>query len=95
MFRFYKAKSGVCRSVKLDESDKSCVYLDDEYKELPKECSEYKGSVANECESILPEAYNTMCIFENNTCKSKRVSSCSDFKVGLPEEICEKLDHQR
>ena len=65
MFRFYKAKSGVCRSVKLDESDKSCVYLDDEYKELPKECSEYKGSVANECESILPEAYNTMWLHAN------------------------------
>ena len=84
---YNEAKPNVCRSVKLDASNKSCVYINNECKELPNQCSEYTGSVAAECESIIPQTIATKCVFEN-VCKSKQLTSCSDYKAGLPAQYC-------
>ena len=89
-------KPYACSSVKLDASDKSCVYLNNECKELPNQCSEYRGSVAAECQSINPTAntWNPIkaCIFENNSCQLKEFTKCSDYKTGLPEEFCKYIN---
>jgi hypothetical protein len=93
---YNELKPKLCESVKLDASDKSCVYINNECKELPKECNKYTGSVAAECQSINPTA-NTWnpfkaCIYENNSCQLKEFTKCSEYKAGLPEEFCENIN---
>ena len=89
------AKPYVCGSLKLDATDKKCVYVNNECKELPNQCSDYKGSVAAECQSINPTAYTDnifkACIFESNSCRLKEFNYCFDYKAGLPKEFCENI----
>ena len=51
---YNEVKPYICSSVQLEATDKSCVYINNECKELPKQCSDYKGSIAAECQSINP-----------------------------------------
>ena len=92
------SKSYACSIVKLNATDKSCTYINvnDECKELPNQCSEYKGSVASECQSINNPLANRdnpfkACIFESNSCQLKEFTKCSDYKAGLPEKFCENI----
>ena len=91
---YNELKPLVCGSVKLEDTDKSCVYINNECKELPNQCSEYTGSVAAECQSIKLNTWNPFkaCIFENNSCQLKEFTKCTDYKAGLPEEFCENIN---
>ena len=82
-------KFNTCSKIRLADSSKSCVYLNNECKEQLADCSLYAGSVAAECESIIPwSPYSYKCVFKNNKCESEPINSCSDYKSGLPEEFC-------
>ena len=91
--RYDEEKFNACKNVKLASSDKGCVYLNDECKEQIQSCDLYKGSVASECEAIIPlnYPYNTKCVFKNNQCQEEPITSCSDFKSGLPKEFCNNI----
>ena len=92
---YNELKPHICSFVQLEATDKSCVYINNECKELPKKCSDYTGSVAAECQSINPRSYTDeafkACIFENNSCQLKEFTKCTDYKAGLPEEFCESI----
>ena len=83
-------KFDACSNVKLANSSKSCIYLNNECKEQLAECNLYKGSVAAECESIIPShsPQSYKCVFKNNICEKELITSCSDYRTGLPEEFC-------
>ena len=82
-------KFNACSNIRLADSSKSCVYLNNECKEQLADCNLYTGSVASECESIIPSNSpdSNKCVFKNNNCESEPITSCSDYKSGLPEEF--------
>lgn len=86
-------KFEACKNVNLGSSGKSCVYLNDECKEQIAECNLYQGSNASECEAIIPQSnsYGTRCVFTNQECQPKEITSCSEYKSGLPEEFCNRI----
>lgn len=68
-----------CEKMYLENPNKTCLYVNDECKEVYKECSLYTGTDPNECEVILPNDYNKKCVFKNNTCLEELKTSCSDY----------------
>jgi hypothetical protein len=90
---FDDAKSFACRSVILEASGKSCVYINDECKEQIAECDLYTGTEASECEAIIPHSdpYRTKCVFKDQKCQSEEKTSCSDYKSGQTESFCNRI----
>ena len=87
------AKFEACTNINLGASSKSCVYLNDQCKEQIAECDLYQGSVASECEAIIPQSnpYGAKCVFTDQRCQQKEITSCSDYKSGLPKEFCNRI----
>ena len=71
--------SAYCDENVLDDSTKHCILNNTKCIEQYKDCSSYKGSNKEECESIFPENhYSFKCVFKDNKCQKVQME-CSDF----------------
>ena len=97
----YKEKEGkeisreICESIIPSESNNRCILEDDtSCKTIPKECSDYKGDLENECiENYAPlDIKNYKCTFKDNKCiEVPNYSSCSNY-IGKDKNICESIE---
>ena len=68
-----------CSNIYLENQNTTCIYVNNECKQVYKECSLYDGNDPNECEVILPKNKNMKCVFKNNTCVEELKTRCSDY----------------
>ena len=90
---YIMTKYNACNAVNLGTSEKKCVYINDQCKEQIADCHLYTGSDAAECEAIIPKSdpYRTKCFYDGNYCRAKSITSCTDYKPGLPKEFCNNI----
>lgn len=90
---FIKTKFNACRAIHLASENKNCIYLNDECKEQIADCELYSGNVATECESIIPknDPLHTKCVYKNDKCQPKEITSCEEFNPLLPKQFCDDL----
>jgi hypothetical protein len=100
-----------CPKIYLDDGKKYCYFYNGKCNEYYKDCSYYNGTNKDECEKNIPTDLNIgsflskyaerKCVFENNKCITKTISSCSEStKISLCEnikhfdekKICKKID---
>ena len=92
-----KKDKETCESIILSKDYKKCVFdseknsCNEEYKT----CSEYTGTIAENCGAYKPSVDDDtkVCIFENNKCVEKTnyvFTSCSDY-LGEDASICEAI----
>ena len=84
----------------MDDINKYCYFYNGKCNEYYRDCSYYNGTDKDECEKNIPEDINIgsffskyvegKCVFENNKCITKTISSCSEStKISL----CENIKH--
>ena len=90
----------LCNKHQLDDNNKMCVYYNNECKEVYKSCSAYNNDPnKNEegCKAIKKYNiyssytfinYNSICVFEDNTCKEKNLNTCDDYEPWLDKSYC-------
>ena len=87
-YQFDEYKYRLCSYIKLTDENKHCAFINNECKEQPRECSLYTGSIAEECESIIPASnpYNKKCVYREGCQEESK--TCSDYKIGQPRDFC-------
>ena len=84
----------LCNEHKPDKENKRCSNINDKCVEQPSDCSYYEGNNKEECESILLLEENSYikykCSFSDKGCEKVPIS-CSDYKPGLSDYDCEKI----
>jgi len=89
-----------CPKIILDDNKKYCYFYNGKCNEYYKECSDYNGTNQDECEKNIPTDLNIgsffskyverKCVFQNNKCITKTISSCSEStKISL----CKNIKH--
>jgi len=89
-----------CPKIILDDNKKYCYFYNGKCNEYYKECSDYNGTNQDECEKNIPTDLNIgsffskyverKCVFQNNKCITKTISSCSEStKISL----CKNINH--
>ena len=79
-----------CGKYDLPDRTKKCAWLNNQCVTRFVECSYYKGTNPEECETIIPmtDPYETKCVYTDGICKSEKKTSCSDYKEGQEFSHC-------
>ena len=91
----------LCTSHELDDTNKMCVYDNGQCKEEYKSCSNYNNinnKNEKDCKSIkiynsdkINIDYTKKCIFNDNSCIQKDLTSCSDYESNLDKKYCTNI----
>ena len=79
-----------CGQYQLADRTKKCAWINNQCVTRYVECSYYKGTNQEECETIIPmtDPYETKCVYVEGICKSEKKTSCSDYKQGQEFSHC-------
>ena len=92
-----------CVDHTLDDDNKKCIYKNGECKSVYKTCEAYNNDPnKNEegCKEIIlkneygNDDYSRICVYENNNCKEKTLSKCSDYVSGKEEYYCTNINRK-